>query len=538
MRITLPSWLGATSGRFVSAGWRRPRYAAPLLVIGLFLAAACTGNDPAPTPVPPAPTAAPTATATPEPTPVQATGSGIEGGDPEFNLAAMVWQGYWLSRNHFGPFVMASGMGISFEPPMEMVMGAMKMVAKNADDPAMIPQNMLPLQAVFASGGSDLANDPREFEPLDFEGFRLDPAGFDETVAVRGQAYTMLKESQWAHTFSNPYFGTPTDSFGAQQRFMGVMVNMLAQMQAQYAMKNLMGEDGLYHDSDGGLDYVGNWAMLHALSDIAGLTAEGRYANPDMNPMFEKAATGLFRALEERDPDSPEEAATAVRALIYRASTTPDPALREDSLERARSIADEKLVGYESEDSVGNAAAIAGLIAAAAASDSTRYQGAADSLYEKLSADFDPAHGVFNSRNAYGVDDVAWIIGGLNSLFQQGSPASRDSAGKMLLAFYESTMSLAGMQLSAPPGKNGAMAGDWEKNLPSVLFYHPADTPPPPAVGKLPVPAEEIRWDGESWQVTSDRFVPAGAMHLANELNWLGPHLGSIPFPEVGTQAS
>ena len=99
-------------------------------------------------------------------------------------------------------------------------------------------------------------------------------------------------------------------------------------------------------------------------------------------------------------------------------------------------------------------------------------------------------------------------------------------------------MSLAGMQLSAPPGKNGAMAGDWEKDLPSVLFYHPADTPPPPAVGKLPVPAEEIRWDGESWQVTSDRFVPAGAMHLANELNWLGPHLGSIPFPEVGTQAS
>ena len=99
-------------------------------------------------------------------------------------------------------------------------------------------------------------------------------------------------------------------------------------------------------------------------------------------------------------------------------------------------------------------------------------------------------------------------------------------------------MRLAGMQLSAPTGKNCAMAGDWEKNLPSVLFYHPADTPPPPAVGKLPVPAEEIRWDGESWQVTSDRFVPAGAMHLANELNWLGPHLGSIPFPEVGTQAS
>ena len=50
--------------------------------------------------------------------------------------------------------------------------------------------------------------------------------------------------------------------------------------------------------------------------------------------------------------------------------------------------------------------------------------------------------------------------------------------------------------------------------------------------GKLTVPGEEITWDGTEWQLTSDRFVPASAMHLANELNWVGPHLGSIPFPQ------
>ena len=76
-------------------------------------------------------------------------------------------------------------------------------------------------------------------------------------------------------------------------------------------------------------------------------------------------------------------------------------------------------------------------------------------------------------------------------------------------------------------------SGPWEKDLPSELYYHPASTPPPPMVGKLTLPAEEITWDGRVWDVTSDRFVPAGAMHLANELNWLGPHLGSVPFPEV-----
>ena len=53
-------------------------------------------------------------------------------------------------------------------------------------------------------------------------------------------------------------------------------------------------------------------------------------------------------------------------------------------------------------------------------------------------------------------------------------------------------------------------------------------------VMKLPVPAEEITWDGDSWSVTSEGLVTAGAMHLANELNWLGPHLGSIPFPPLG----
>ena len=104
----------------------------------------------------------------------------------------------------------------------------------------------------------------------------------------------------------------------------------------------------------------------------------------------------------------------------------------------------------------------------------------------------------------------------------------------MLLACYESTISLAGLQLSAPPGKNGAMAGEWEKDLPTVLYYHPADTPPPPVADKLTVPTEEITWDGSGWKITSDRFVPGGAMHLANELNWLGPHLGSVPFPSIG----
>lgn len=187
-------------------------------------------------------------------------------------------------------------MGNTFKPPMDMVMAGMQMVAQNPDDPVHIPQNMAPLQAIFASGSPDLVNDPREFDPLDFEAFRLDPTTFDETVTVRGQAETMLKESQWAHNFADPHFGDPEGDFGAQQRFIGIMVSMLAQMQGAYAMQNLRADDGLYHDSDGTLDYTGNWVMLHVLSDIAGLTGDegGRYLNPDAHPMFEDGSAALF----------------------------------------------------------------------------------------------------------------------------------------------------------------------------------------------------------------------------------------------------
>ena len=465
--------------------------------------------------------------------------SGIVGGDPEFNFSALTWQGYWLSRDHFGPFVMGAGMGIPFEPPMDQVMMALGMVAQNPDDPAAIPQNMMPLQAIFASGSPDLVNDPRNFDPLDLEAFRLDPSTFDETVTVGGQAWTMLKESQWARSFADPHFGHPEGDFGAQQRFIGVMVSMLAQMQGQYAMQNLRGEDGLYHDSDGTLDYAGNWVMLHALSDLAGLTGEpgGRYMNPDMHPTFEDAATQLVRALEARQPESPQEAAAAIRALIYRAWTTTDSGVRDAVLTTAQAIADDRLLEFTSDDVVENAAAIAGFIALGAVEGNGQYASAADVLFQRLSDDFDAGHGLFASKDVYNVNDVAWIIGGLNALVQQGNDASRAPAARMLLAFYESTISLAGMQLSAPPGKNGAMAGQFEMDLPSVVYYHPANTPPPAIAGKLTVPAEEITWDGSAWHITSDRFVPAGAMHLANELNWLGPHLGSIPFPPLAGQS-
>lgn len=466
-----------------------------------------------------------------------ASPSGIVGGDSDFSYSALVWQGYWLSRDQLGPYTMGSGLGIPFEPSMEMMQQAAGMVAQNPDDAVMMPVNASPLAAVYASSSSDLVNDPRELDAGDLEAWRLDPTTFDETVLVRAQAETMLKESQWARSFADSHFGEVTSDFGAQQRFLGVMMNMMAMMQGQYAMEHLVGADGLYVNSDGTMDFTGNWVMLHALSDIAGLLAGDagpQYQNPDAAPAFDGAATMLFKTLENRTPESAAEAASAIRALVYRASTTTDVTVADEALAAANRIADDVLVPGSFGDPVTRGAAIAGLISWATAGGGDEHLQAADALFAALQEDFDADHGVFVSRDVYTVDDVAWILGGLNGLVQQGSAEVRAPAAAMLLAFYESTISVGGLQLAAPPGKNGAGAGEWEKNLPAINFYHPIDTPPPPAVGKLPTAAEEITWDGSSWSVTSDRFVVAGVMHLANELNWFGPHLGSQPFPSVG----
>lgn len=490
-----------------------------------------------------APTAVPGTTATTAQAPPGgidfAAASGIAGGDPTFNFSALVWQGYWLSRDHFGPFVMASGLGIPFEPPADMMQAAMGMVARNPDDPVVIPRNMAPLQAVYASADPRLVNDPREFEPLDFEAFRLDPDTFDETVRVRAQAQTMLKESQWAHNFADPHFGTPDGDFGAQQRFMGQMVALLAQMQGRWALENLAGDDGLFVDSDGTVDPEGNWVLLHALADVALLTggdvADGRYANPDAAAMFTDATRNLFDALADRDPAGATEAAAAVRALVYVASV--DDTLADDALDRAGAIA-EALAADDPTTVADLGAALATVVSAAAAGAGTpeTLDDAARRWFAALEDAFDPATGAFEGTDRYTVDDVAWIIGGLNSLVQQGPPELVPDAARMLLAFYEATVSVAGMQLSAPPGKDGAMAGDWEKDLPAVNYYHPENTPPPPVAGTLPVPAAEVTFTDGTWAVSDDTFDVAGAMHLANELNWLGPHLGSRPFPLAETR--
>ena len=521
--------------------WHRWSGVMAVAIATTVIAAACSGGSdspPASEAAAPAPLAATAEQASPPPAAFDAQArSTLVSGDADFSYAALIWQGYWLSRDQFGPFVMASGLGIPFEPPMDMLQGAMGMVAQNADDPVMVPQNMAPLQAIYASASPALTQNPQDFAPLDFQAFRLDPATFDKTIRVGSMAQTMIKESQWARNFASAHFGEPGGDFGAQQRFMGVMTSLLAQMQGRYALETLVGEDGLYVDSDGTLDAEANWALLLAFADLAGITADGsHYADAQAHGMWADAAQRLATALTERTPASVEETATAIRALAYHAWTTSDADSRSAALDRLGALA-AQVPAAPGASPVERAAQLVVWMHTDVTLDTASYAAAVQEVVRAMRDDFDWSAGVFTTQSVYSVDDVAWILGGLNGVVQEGDEAARVLAGPMLVAFYESTLDLSGLQLSAPPGKDGAMAGAWEKTLPSVLYYHGANTPPPPmaggAHGLLPVPASEITWDGNAWRVSDDTFTTEGAMRLANELNWFHTGLGSVHFPAV-----
>ncbi len=265
-------------------------------------------------------------------------------------------------------------------------------------DQPFAPENILPLQAVYRSGDTALAQDMMVFSPMDFAGMRLDPATFEQVVGLEGQAQLMLKESQWARNFHTAsHFGDESAVFGAQQRFTGMMVSMLAQMQGRFAMEELMDPaTGLYRDSDGALDYRGNWTLLQAFADIAGITGDEslRYHNPDAHQMFAMATGQLFSALEQRTPADAAEWASSLRALSFVAWTADDASARDAALARMSAVV--KSVPATT-TAVDRAAVIAGLLAAANALDDAAVQASTGPHWETLLADYDSATGTFRS---------------------------------------------------------------------------------------------------------------------------------------------
>ncbi len=467
----------------------------------------------------------------------------IIGRNPDFNPTAAEEEGYWYSRYNLGNLVMRSGLGSTFMPAEGMVMGMVGMADAdpNDGDTAMPPQNAALLHSVYASG------DPHYITNLDVDDFgtqRWDPDTFDETVTARAMGWTIMKEVEWAKQFHvDDHFGVPTDGFGAQWRFVGLVLAAEAKMQAQYAIDNMMDQDGLFVDSNGALDRKAQWVLLEAFTDLGELlradavphSASNRYRDPDAGAMFMVKATSLFDALADRRPSDGEELSLAIQALVWYATYADDLPRQNAALSRVLNFGDE-LISLAGGDATQRAFRIRGLIEAYRVSDHERFLTAAAREFRGLSAEYSPYTGIFEDQSTYRIDDVAAIMGAINSLrLFAGDAVDQGMVESMFAGFFESAVNLSGMQQSVPP--KDVAKGTFEQRHPDIYYGYLGIPYPPMAGGEhgiAPVFASEVRFDGSKWTVTDGRFDSAGAMHASNEFIWFhNDEVNGFPQPPI-----
>ncbi len=522
-----------------------------LLIAALaIVAAACSSTQATPTAQPPAPTHAPTKaptqvppTAAPTEAPTTAPTVAPKPTEIPFDGTDAEEEGYWYSRYNLGNLVMRSGMGVHFMPEKAMVKAMIQAADANPDDgdTAAPAKGVTLLQAVYASG------DPHYTQKLDVTDFstqRWNPDTFDTTITTRAMGWTIIKESEWAKQFHvDDHFGTPRDDFGAQWRFVGMVMNASSKMQLQYALQNLKTEDGLFANSDGQVDYTGNWVMLEALSDVGNLlnlknvphSATNRYYNPEQGAMFLGASDMLFGVLADRQPADIEENSLAIQALTWYAASTANADDRDAAVKRIADLG-KALTASKADTPTEHAFAIRGLIEAYRTTHDAAFLKAAAKHFNDLSKRFNAKTGIFDGQNTYTIDDVAVIMGALNSLkFYAGDAVDQGRVEELFTQFFLNAINKSGLQQSVPPIP--VAKGKFEQDEPPIYYGYPTIPKPPMAGGQYgiaPVFATEVSFDASTgtWKVTNGNFDAAGAMHASNEFIWF--HNDEVNgFPEL-----
>ena len=441
----------------------------------------------------------------------------LVGAVPAYDATAAEEEGYWYSRYNLLSLTLQSGNGETFAPPVATIQAAVAMVDSNPHDgdTAVPPVGAAPLRIIYAGGDPHLAApmDPKNFASLRW-------VGGDSRVTTLASAWAIVKELEWAKQFHvDSHFGTPDSDFGAQQRFIGMMMALMPKMQVQAWLQ----QPARFESS-----LEGEYAMLLALSDGASMyaadrlphSASNRYHDPATAAMFADAAHKQFQAVLGTHPSTIRELGVGIQALVWYASSTPRPA---DQLEALLRIAHwgRQLADAPAATPADHAYAVRGLVEAGRTIDSSLLDQAARHV-AALQRNYDAAHGVFTSTNSYTADDVGAIMGALNAarLFL-GTRIDHAAVQTMFAGFYEGVVNLGGLQLSAPPV--GLFKAPFEQEEPAIFLRYPS-TPMPPmaggAHGVAPVLAASTTWDGSSWTVDDTHYDTAGAMHAINEFIW------------------
>jgi len=454
-------------------------------------------------------------------------------------------EGYWYSRYNLGSLTMRSGMGEGAMPSQDMMMMAIAAVDADFDPAEMMagnmaygdgdhvvpPVNAAPLSTVFKSGDPHFIT---AFNLTDFGTQRWDPASMDTTLTGLANGFTILKEAEWARQFHvDDHFGTPASDFGAYWRFVGMMMNMNAKMQAGSFLRDM----GAYDLSNGG-DAV----MLIALADLADMLAvdqlahsdvPNRYQDPQMAKMLENATYRLFQMVEASHPTDVRGQSLAIQSLVWYAAKTASPNHKARAMHKLASLAG-ALQSATPTTAADQAYALRGLI------EAKRTLGINDGSIRALGnafiEGFNADTGAFDNQSVYSIDDVGAIMGALNALRTfETADVNADDVNVVFTSFWEHAVNISGLQQSAPPLTAVKSPFEYEGE-PETFFRYNASQPMPPMAGGefgvAPVFATSVEISDGVWSVVDGTFDTAGAMHASNEMIWF--HYDEINgFPVV-----
>ena len=533
-----------------------------LVVVALALVAAACSDDESGG-ADPATSSASSTTTTTVAAPVSVHVDALAGGLAGYDIESVAWNGYWYSRYNLGSVVMMAGLGIPLEPPMEAVMQMVAAVDQGPEEGehVMMPANAGLILAVFAGGDATFAN-AFDGDPMDFTNWRWSPDAFDTRLLASAQAQTIMKEVEWAKLFNNGgWAGTPTDDFGAMDRFKGIVLFAEAKAQARFALDELRNEDGFFvaeAEYDGTavsprgdvVEDADQFQMLAALSDLRATLQQadsfnGVYGDPAYLAALAPEVDRLFELLEAVEPDDILGLSQAAQAMVWFAVSTDDVDLRGRALERLSTLAD-GLVSADVDGPIDQARAIRGLLESARILDDLTHRDRAVDLFVEMMDLYDGATGSFAGVSSLTTWEVGDIIGALNSLrFNAAEAVSRADVEAALTGFFEATVNLGGLLRSAPPKEMEASPFEIARLNNEVYFAYPG-IPTPDAAGgpngSSSVDVAVIGFDSGSgaWSPTDTAYDTAGAMHTSNEMFWVWGFQNGFPSsrePEAPEQA-
>ncbi|MBI2168545.1 MAG: hypothetical protein HYU28_03460 [Actinobacteria bacterium] len=479
--------------------------------------------------------------------------SGLVGGSAEFDIDAVSWNSYWYSRYNLGNLVMMSGLGVTFMPAMEDVqaMAAAVDQGPEAGEHVTLPENPALLKAVFAGGNPEFAT-AFNGNPGDFTNWRWDPTGTDDRITPSAMAQTITKEVEWAKLFNNAaWAGSPTDDFGAMDRFKGMALFAEAKMQATFALDMLRNADGFFVAlarpegegvtvEDDSIDVADQYQMLQALADVRTVldhpdAFNNVYGDEQAKAMIGAAADELFTLVAELEPKTVSELSLGAQAMTWFAAATGDDGLRAQARTELRSLGD-ALVGARRDGVVERAVAIRGLVESGRVLGEEKHLDAAAADFEAIQDAYDPATGSFDGVTELSNWEVGDVLGALNTLrVNAAEVVDKADVERMLVGFFEAVVNRGGLMRAAPPKEMEASPFEIERMDDAHFAYQGIPTPDKAGgkYGTAAVDAASVRFDAESgrWKVADKGFDTAGSMHASNEQIWTFGFVDGYPDP-------